>query len=39
VPPESVADDIPVGVDGRQSYSIQGDASRYTPVAELVTTG
>ena len=25
--------DIPVGIDGRQSYSVKGDASHYTPVA------
>jgi len=35
----TVAGDIPVGVDGQPSYSIQGDASRYSPTAELVTTG
>ena len=26
-------DDIPVGIDGQQSYSVRGDASHYTPVA------
>ncbi|HEX3782612.1 MAG TPA: TauD/TfdA family dioxygenase [Pseudonocardiaceae bacterium] len=29
----TVAGDVPVGVNGKQSYSIQGDASHYTPVA------
>ena len=29
----TVAGDIPVGIDGRQSYSVKGDASHYTPVA------
>jgi len=29
----TVAGDIPVGTDGRPSYSITGDASHYTPVA------
>ena len=29
----TVAGDIPVGIDGRQSYSVTGDASRYSPVA------
>ncbi len=29
----TVAGDIPVGIDGRQSYSLKGDASHYTPVA------
>jgi alpha-ketoglutarate-dependent sulfate ester dioxygenase len=29
----TVAGDIPAGVDGRQSYSLTGDASHYTPVA------
>jgi alpha-ketoglutarate-dependent sulfate ester dioxygenase len=28
----TVAGDIPVGADGKQSYAIQGDASHYTPV-------
>ena len=31
----TVAGDIPVGVDGKSSYSIQGDASHYTTVAEV----
>jgi alpha-ketoglutarate-dependent taurine dioxygenase len=31
----TVAGDIPVGIDGRQSYSVQGDASHYTPVAAV----
>jgi alpha-ketoglutarate-dependent taurine dioxygenase len=30
----TVAGDIPVGADGKQSYAIQGDASHYTPVVE-----
>ena len=30
----TVAGDIPVGQDGGQSYSVKGDASHYTPVAE-----
>lgn len=29
----TVAGDLPVGIDGRQSYSIKGDASHYTTVA------
>ncbi|MCI3239215.1 TauD/TfdA dioxygenase family protein [Streptomyces spinosisporus] len=29
----TAAGDIPVGVDGKESYSIEGDASHYTPVA------
>jgi len=29
----TVAGDIPVGIDGQQSYSVTGDASHYTPVA------
>ncbi|HWE91525.1 MAG TPA: TauD/TfdA family dioxygenase [Pseudonocardiaceae bacterium] len=32
----TVAGDVPVGVEGRPSYSIEGDASHYTPVAENV---
>jgi taurine dioxygenase len=31
----TVAGDIPVGVDGKQSYSVKGDASHYSPVAEV----
>jgi alpha-ketoglutarate-dependent taurine dioxygenase len=31
----TVAGDIPVGVDGKQSYSITGDASHYSPIAEV----
>jgi alpha-ketoglutarate-dependent taurine dioxygenase len=31
----TVAGDIPVGVDGRASRSIRGDASHYSPVAEV----
>ena len=30
----TVAGDIPVGTDGRQSYSVTGDASHYTPVTD-----
>jgi alpha-ketoglutarate-dependent sulfate ester dioxygenase len=30
----TVAGDIPVGLDGRQSYSVKGDASHYTTVAD-----
>jgi hypothetical protein len=30
-----VAGDIPVGVDGKQSYSVKGDSSHYSPVAEV----
>ena len=29
----TVAGDIPGGIDGKQSYSLRGDASHYTPVA------
>ncbi len=29
----TVAGDVPVGIDGRPSYSVAGDASHYTPVA------
>jgi alpha-ketoglutarate-dependent taurine dioxygenase len=32
----TVAGDVPVGVDGKRSYSLEGDASHYTPVAETV---
>ena len=31
----TVAGDIPAGLDGRQSYSVKGDASHYTPVAAV----
>jgi alpha-ketoglutarate-dependent sulfate ester dioxygenase len=31
----TVAGDIPVGIDGQQSYSVTGDASHYSPVAEV----
>ncbi len=31
----TVAGDIPVGIDGKQSYSVTGDASHYTPVAAV----
>ncbi|MEV6506078.1 TauD/TfdA family dioxygenase [Streptomyces sp. NPDC051642] len=30
----TVAGDIPVGIEGKESYSIEGDASHYTSVAE-----
>ncbi|MER8007409.1 TauD/TfdA family dioxygenase [Streptomyces sp. NPDC094149] len=29
----TVAGDIPVGVEGKESYAIEGDASHYTSVA------
>ena len=29
----TVAGDVPVGVEGKESYSIEGDASHYTSVA------
>ncbi|MFI9757704.1 TauD/TfdA dioxygenase family protein [Streptomyces sp. NPDC051963] len=29
----TVAGDVPVGIEGKESYSIEGDASHYTPVA------
>jgi taurine dioxygenase len=29
----TVAGDVPVGLDGKPSTSLQGDASHYTPVA------
>ncbi len=29
----TVAGDVPAGIDGKQSYSVKGDASHYTPVA------
>ena len=32
----TVAGDVPVGVDGSASYSIEGDASHYTPVLASV---
>jgi alpha-ketoglutarate-dependent taurine dioxygenase len=31
----TVAGDIPVGVDGEHSYSVTGDASHYTAIADL----
>jgi alpha-ketoglutarate-dependent taurine dioxygenase len=31
----TVAGDVPVGLDGRPSYSVKGDASHYTPVAAV----
>jgi alpha-ketoglutarate-dependent taurine dioxygenase len=30
----TVAGDIPAGIDGQQSYSVTGDASHYSPVAD-----
>jgi alpha-ketoglutarate-dependent sulfate ester dioxygenase len=32
----TVAGDIPVGTDGRPSYSVTGDASHYTPAYRRV---
>ena len=32
----TVAGDVPVGIEGKASYSIEGDASHYTPVATPV---
>ncbi|MFJ9924735.1 TauD/TfdA dioxygenase family protein [Streptomyces misionensis] len=32
----TVAGDVPVGVEGKESYSIEGDASHYTPVGDPV---
>ncbi|SER82177.1 taurine dioxygenase [Streptomyces sp. yr375] len=32
----TVAGDVPVGVEGKESYSIEGDAAHYTPVAAAV---
>ncbi|MHB9851185.1 TauD/TfdA dioxygenase family protein [Streptomyces sp. Tue6028] len=29
----TVAGDVPVGIEGKESYSVTGDASHYTPVA------
>lgn len=29
----TVAGDVPVGIEGKESYSIEGDASHYTAVA------
>jgi taurine dioxygenase len=34
----TVAGDVPAGIDGRQSYSLAGDASHYT-AAPLAVTG
>ncbi|RPF33506.1 TauD/TfdA family dioxygenase [Streptomyces sp. TLI_185] len=31
----TVAGDVPVGIEGKESYSIQGDASHYTSVASV----
>ncbi|MGW3422767.1 TauD/TfdA dioxygenase family protein [Streptomyces phaeochromogenes] len=33
----TVAGDVPVGIEGKESYSIQGDASHYTSVATYAT--
>jgi alpha-ketoglutarate-dependent taurine dioxygenase len=33
----TVAGDLPVGTDGKESYSLKGDASHYTPVATTRT--
>ncbi|MDQ1029262.1 alpha-ketoglutarate-dependent taurine dioxygenase [Streptomyces umbrinus] len=33
----TVAGDVPVGIEGKESYSIQGDASHYTSVATYPT--
>ncbi|MFE8012624.1 TauD/TfdA dioxygenase family protein [Streptomyces antibioticus] len=30
----TVAGDVPVGIEGKESYSIEGDAAHYTPVAD-----
>ena len=30
----TVAGDIPAGIDGQHSYSVTGDASHYSPVAD-----
>jgi taurine dioxygenase len=35
----TVAGDIPVGIDGRPSYSLTGDASHYTPVYDPAAAG
>ena len=35
----TVAGDIPVGIDGRQSYSVKGDASHYSPVYSPAAAG
>ncbi|MGV9356451.1 TauD/TfdA dioxygenase family protein [Streptomyces misionensis] len=32
----TVAGDVPVGVEGKESHSIEGDASHYTPVGDPV---
>ncbi|MGN6162419.1 MAG: TauD/TfdA dioxygenase family protein, partial [Marmoricola sp.] len=32
----TVAGDIPVAIDGRESYSLKGDASHYTATPEVV---
>jgi taurine dioxygenase len=31
----TVAGDVPVGVAGKQSYSLEGDASAYSSIAEV----
>ena len=35
----TVAGDIPFGIEGKPSYSIKGDASHYSPVAEVAAVG
>jgi alpha-ketoglutarate-dependent taurine dioxygenase len=35
----TVAGDIPVGIDGSQSYSVKGDASSYSPVFATAAAG
>ena len=32
----TVAGDVPAGIDGRRSYSVKGDASHYTTVADIM---
>ncbi|MFF7259730.1 TauD/TfdA dioxygenase family protein [Streptomyces sp. NPDC008159] len=32
----TVAGDVPVGVEGKESYSVEGDAAHYTPATALV---
>ena len=36
---KAVAGDVPVGIDGSTSYSIEGDASHYTPALAAVGVG
>jgi taurine dioxygenase len=35
----TVAGDVPVGLDGQRSYSLEGDASHYSPVVTPVAGG